>query len=76
VPHRTLLVTVAGDSASVRECVIDDTQEIDRPTGKVVNGKDESLLLETTLERHEGAWLRSSSYVVTMIAGVAKCLES
>ena len=72
-PHRTLTVTISGDSATVRECVVDDAVLLERTTGQTLNTAVDSFVLEKKLNRQSSGWKISESSQLNKVEGGELC---
>lgn len=67
------LVSVAGQTAQVRSCEIDDRLIIETGTGEVLDDKVVTLLTEATLVVEDGRWKVSEATFIDESEGVSGC---
>ncbi len=70
------LITVDGDQAIVRECVVDDEVVYRHTTGEVVNAAVETNSVEATMRRVGGVWKLETTRLLQRWEGVAGCALS
>ncbi len=71
--RRVTVVSVDGDRAEVQECFVDDTQVVERSTGRVLNDAVSTQSVLGTLRLVDGSWRVSGSELVQRWEGVAGC---
>lgn len=71
--HRAEVVSIEGDTATVRDCSIDDLLVVNTETGEVVNDEVVTRLSTGTLVRENGTWKVADSEVERTWEGVAGC---
>jgi hypothetical protein len=73
-PRRHITVAErSGDSATVQECVVDDTQVVRTETGETVDDKVATHSVEAILARVDGRWKVAAVHLVQRWEGVAGC---
>jgi hypothetical protein len=71
--HRAQVISIDGDVAMVRDCVIDDGLVIDMETGTVVDDEIVTHQASATLVRQGGVWKVSYTRLERTWQGVAGC---
>jgi len=71
--HHAEVVSVDGDTATVRDCSINDGLVVDVETGEVVNDEVVTRLGTGTLVREDGRWKVATTAVEQTWEGVAGC---
>jgi hypothetical protein len=71
--HRAQVVSIQGDTATVRDCAIDDGLVVDMDTGGVVNDVVATQLRTATLLRESGVWKVANTVLEQRWEGVAGC---
>ncbi len=71
--HRAEVISIEGDTATVRDCAIDDGLVVDVETGEVVNDDVVTRLATGTLRRVDGQWKVATTRVEQSWEGVAGC---
>jgi hypothetical protein len=71
--HRAQVVSLQGESATVRDCAIDDGLVVDMDTGKVVNNVVATHLRTASLLRKAGVWKVANTVLEQRWEGVAGC---
>ncbi|HEV2068160.1 MAG TPA: hypothetical protein VGR26_00030 [Acidimicrobiales bacterium] len=54
--HQAEVVSMEGDTATVRDCTVDDTVEVSAVNGEVIDDGVSTRLYVSTLVREEGQW--------------------
>ncbi len=70
------VVKVAGDEATVQECVVDDDVVYRYTTGEVVNAAVATNSVEGTMRRVGGVWKLAAARLIQRWEGVAGCALS
>lgn len=73
MPHRTISVTVSGDTATVTECALDDTITMEATTHQTLTSEVEGLVLERSLERRTGRWVIVGNFRSETLAEGVTC---
>ncbi len=73
--RRPEVVSVTGNSATVRDCTVDDRQIVVAATGEVVNDLVATVLFQGTMINEGGSWKLSRLSVEDEWEGVAGCAE-
>jgi hypothetical protein len=73
--HRAEVVSIQGDTATVRDCAIDDGVVVNLDNGAVVNDEVMTRLATADLVREQGTWKVSYTKVEQTWKGVAGCAE-
>ena len=71
--HRAEVVSVEGDTATVRDCNIDDTVELNATTGEVIDDAVSTRLYISMLVRETGRWKVAVINRESTWEGVAGC---
>lgn len=66
-------VTVEGEEASLRACVVDDGQTVDVATGSVLDAQVTTTLEDVTLQRNPSGWVVTKRARVRQSDGVTSC---
>jgi hypothetical protein len=73
--HHATIVGVDDGRATVRNCVVDDVQQIALSDGRVLNGSVATKLFETTVWRVAGEWKVVENVLVARWEGVDGCAD-
>jgi hypothetical protein len=73
--RRAAVVSVDGDSSSVRDCTVDDRQIVVAASGEVVNDLVATVLFQGTMVIEGGSWKLASLSVEDEWEGIAGCAE-
>ncbi len=73
--HRAEVVSVDGDTATVRDCSVNDGLVVNVETGEIVNDAVVTRLITGTLHRVDGMWKVATTRVKQMWEGVAGCAD-
>lgn len=71
--HEIESIKVTGDSARIRECVIDADELLD-PSGEVIDDRIVALRYDTTATRLEDGWTLTEREVINEWQGERKCI--
>jgi hypothetical protein len=71
--HQPTISQVSDNTALVRNCLVDDAQQVAVSSGLVLNSSVATKLFETTLVREEGIWKVAENAMVKRWEGVATC---
>lgn len=71
--HRAEVVSIEGDTATVRDCVVDDGLVVDIESGEVLDDDVVTRLVTGTLWGVDGRWKVSHTLVEQTWEGVAGC---
>ncbi len=74
--HHATVVGVADGRATVRNCVVDDVQQIAVRDGQVLNASIATKLFETTVRLVDGDWKVAENALVARWEGVDGCAAS
>jgi hypothetical protein len=71
--HEVLEVTVAGDSADVRACTVDDSVITDSAGNPVDTSDAATVLLEASLQREASQWRVTAAHITESWPGATNC---
>jgi hypothetical protein len=71
--HRATVMELTAETAVVRNCVVDDTQQVALADGEVLNDATATKLFETTLELVDGLWKVAENSLLERWEGVGGC---
>ena len=67
------VVSIAGDTAVVQECVVDDGLVVRRDTGEIINDSVTTQNVRGELHRVDGVWRLAAASVIQSWEGVSGC---
>jgi len=73
MPHKTITVSITGDNAVVKQCVIDDAVKIERTTHETLDRSAQALLMQQTLQRRSSRWVVVENQTLEHLLSGATC---